>query len=77
MVNLLLNNSADKNSKDNNGRTLLSVAAKLGNLVEVELLLNRRTNGKSKDSSGQTPLSLVVQYGQIFCSETTLRQWGK
>jgi ankyrin repeat protein len=56
---LLANDGVDPDSKDNNGRTLLSWATtRYWNNVVVELLLVKEgVNPDSKDNDGPTPLS--------------------
>ncbi|XP_077983661.1 uncharacterized protein LOC144438494 [Glandiceps talaboti] len=59
----LLDNGAMINSKDNNGRTLLSNAAYCGNVNVVQLLLNRAADIEHVDKIGQTPLILASRQG--------------
>jgi ankyrin repeat protein len=56
-VRLLLEKGAERDSKDNNGRTPLSRAAMMGHEAVVRLLLEKGAEPDSKDSDGQTPLS--------------------
>jgi ankyrin repeat protein len=49
-------------SKDRNGRTLLSFAAEQGHVSAVKLLLARNDiDADSKDDDGRTPLSFAVK----------------
>jgi ankyrin repeat protein len=57
-VKLLLERGAEVDSKDNDGRTPLSWAARRPEAV-VKLLLERGAELDSKDNYGRTPLSWV------------------
>ena len=54
----------DTNATDEFGRTLLSLAARIGNEIVVRALLESgMAEVESKDKSGQTPLSWAAMYG--------------
>jgi ankyrin repeat protein len=56
VVNLLLANGADADSKDNDRGTPLSRAARYGHEAAVKLLLEKGTDVESKDADyGRTP----------------------
>ena len=56
MTRLLVTRGADVNAKDRNGWTVLSGAARSGNLELVKLLLDNGGDVNSKDNNGYTPL---------------------
>jgi len=64
VVELLLENEADADSKDTwYGQTPLSWAAGDGHEAVVKLLLENKANADSKDTHGQTPLSWAARSG--------------
>jgi hypothetical protein len=63
VVRLLLEKGAERDSKDNNGRTPLSRAAMMGHEAVVRLLLEKGAERDSKDSDGRTPLSRAAEMG--------------
>ena len=64
VVQQLLDNGAELNSKDMNGRTPLSWAAENGHEAVVKLLLGRDdVAADSQDTYGQTPLSWAAEKG--------------
>ena len=67
---VLAQDDVDADSKDNGGRTPLSLAARRGHEVVVELLMERDdVDTASKDNRGRTPLSQAVQYGHKAVAE--------
>ncbi|CCX10138.1 Similar to Ankyrin repeat domain-containing protein 50; acc. no. Q9ULJ7 [Pyronema omphalodes CBS 100304] len=66
-VELLLERGAEVDSKDKNGRTPLSFAAKAyGSFETVKLLLERGAEVDSKNKNGRTPLSFAAnEYGSL------------
>ncbi|CAG8003133.1 unnamed protein product [Penicillium salamii] len=62
IVQLLLESSANPNSRDGVNRTPLSYAAELSHLVVIQLLLARDASVDDKDSVGRTPLSYAVGF---------------
>lgn len=58
MIKLLLEKGADLESKDNDGRTPLSWAARNGQMVVMVLLKEVKVDVNAKYKYGQTPLSL-------------------
>lgn len=66
VVNLLLGiDTADINSKDEDGLTPLSRAAANGHEACVKLLLGRHADSNSKDENGQTSLHWAAKCGHI------------
>lgn len=63
VVQLLLENGANRDSRDNVGRTPLSLAAEKGYTTIVTLLLEKGTDSSCKDNNGRTPLSFAVENG--------------
>ncbi len=61
---LLLRNDIDKDSKDNNEQTALSLAAHEGQDSIVRLLINYNVESDSKDVEGRTPLSRAARAGR-------------
>jgi ankyrin repeat protein len=60
VVKLLLQKGAEVESKNENGRTPLSLAAFGWREMVVKLLLEKGTELESKDKDGDTPLSLAA-----------------
>ncbi|KAF3925690.1 Ankyrin-1 [Arthrobotrys entomopaga] len=58
-----LNNSVDPDTKDKDGLTPLSYAARKGFKSVVELLLEKGANRESKDHLGRTPLLFAAEKG--------------
>ncbi|QYT04235.1 Ankyrin repeat protein [Trichoderma simmonsii] len=63
VVKLLLEQSADIDSKDNGEQTPLSLAAENGHEAVVGLLLEKGAKAESKDKRDRTPLSLAAKNG--------------
>jgi ankyrin repeat protein len=55
-VQLLLDNDADIEAKDNNGKTALLWAAERGRKPVVQLLLDEDADIEAKDNNGKTAL---------------------
>ena len=51
---------ADVNAKDQNGRTLLQIAALKGHKEVVELLIAKGADVNAKRNDGETPLDLAI-----------------
>ena len=64
MIDLLLENGADINAKDNTGLTPLHVAAMLDRTNEAQALLAHGADIKARDSFGDTPLHTAALFGQ-------------
>ncbi|XP_071951025.1 uncharacterized protein [Antedon mediterranea] len=62
-VNDLLDGGASVNQVDDNGRSLLSNAAFLGNMDVVKVLMNRGADVDVADKTGQTAISLASRQG--------------
>ncbi|ERF68520.1 hypothetical protein EPUS_05659 [Endocarpon pusillum Z07020] len=60
-VELLIEEGADLESRDELGRTPLAVAARVGNTILVQPLLDKGADLESRDNLGQTPLVLAVR----------------
>jgi len=60
VANLLLERGAEVNAKDNNGRTALMEAAKVGHPDVVQLLLDNRAEVNTSDFKGNTALILAA-----------------
>ena len=52
---------ADVNAKDENGRTLLQLAALKGHKEVVELLIAKNANVNAKNNDGETPLDQAIE----------------
>jgi ankyrin repeat protein len=63
VVRLLVKKRADVESKNKDGQTPLSLAAKFRHKAVVQLLLKKGADVESKDNSGRTALSIVTQSG--------------
>ncbi|KAM9839636.1 protein phosphatase 1 regulatory subunit 16A [Aulostomus maculatus] len=64
-VQALVQSGADLNTSDDNGATLLHIAAANGYLSVAELLLENRAQVEVKDCDGWTPLHAASCWGQI------------
>ena len=78
VVELLLDQKADKDQADNVGRTPLSVAAYNGKLEVAELLLRRNVRLDIQDQIGRTALDLATLKGHTAIVDllTKVRAWG-
>jgi len=56
---------ADVNAKDQNGRTLLQLAALKGHKEVVELLIAKNANVNAKNNGGETPLDKAKKNPKI------------
>ena len=56
---------ADVNAKDQNGRTLLQLAALKGHKEVVELLIAKNANVNAKNNGGETPLDKAKKKPKI------------
>ena len=63
VINWLLSNGVDPDSKDKKGRSPLSCAAENGHKTIIDLLLSNGVNPKSKDKKGRSPLSWAAENG--------------
>ncbi|OAQ99952.1 hypothetical protein LLEC1_04023 [Akanthomyces lecanii] len=63
IVKLLLENGANVEVKDEDGRTALSYIAEQGHEAIVKILLEKGANVEAKDRNGQTPLSWAAEKG--------------
>ncbi|XP_038829008.1 protein phosphatase 1 regulatory subunit 16A [Salvelinus namaycush] len=68
-LRVLVQNGADLNAQDDNGATLLHIAAANGYLSVGELLLEHRAKVEQKDTDGWTPLHAASCWGQILMVE--------
>jgi ankyrin repeat protein len=64
IVKLLLDQGAERESRDDAGRTPLSWAAKNGEEAVVKLLLDQGADREPRDDAGRTPLSLAAARGR-------------
>ncbi|KAE8279959.1 Protein phosphatase 1 regulatory subunit 16A Myosin phosphatase targeting subunit 3 Precursor [Larimichthys crocea] len=64
-VQALVQREADLNAQDNNGATLLHIAAANGYMSVAELLVDHRAQLEVKDADGWTPLHAASCWGQI------------
>ncbi|KAJ5343212.1 uncharacterized protein N7506_003036 [Penicillium brevicompactum] len=73
VLGFLIDNGVDTERSDNDGMTLLSLAASHGNVAVVELLLSTdRVNVNSKNETDQTPLSFAAMNGHASVVELLL-----
>ncbi|RYP81628.1 hypothetical protein DL770_005836 [Monosporascus sp. CRB-9-2] len=63
VMRLLLDNGAEADSKDRDGRTPLSWVAANGSKEVVQMLLDKGVEADSKDNHGQTPLFWAAEKG--------------
>ncbi|RYP26161.1 hypothetical protein DL768_011819 [Monosporascus sp. mg162] len=63
VMQLLLDNGAEADPKDRDGRTPLSWAAEKGHKEVVQMLLDKGAEADSKDKDGQTPLLRAAKKG--------------
>lgn len=75
MVELLLLDGLDVNTRDRTGRTLLRLAAQRGRLDAVAFLLQRRADVNARDGAGKTALQRAISGGHRKVAEL-LRQSG-
>ncbi|XP_033841914.1 protein phosphatase 1 regulatory subunit 16A [Periophthalmus magnuspinnatus] len=61
----MIKNGADLNAQDENGTTLLHIAAANGYVSVAELLLEQKGQLEAKDTDGWTPLHAASCWGQI------------
>ncbi|KAK6299665.1 hypothetical protein J4Q44_G00296980 [Coregonus suidteri] len=61
----LVQSGADLNAQDDNGATLLHIAAANGYLLVGELLLEHQAKVEEKDTDGWTPLHAASCWGQV------------
>ncbi|XP_041824388.1 protein phosphatase 1 regulatory subunit 16A [Melanotaenia boesemani] len=64
-VQTLVQSGADLNAQDNNGATLIHIAAANGYMSVAELLVEHRAQLEVKDSDGWTPLHAAACWGHI------------
>lgn len=60
-VEVLIGHNGNSNYKDNNGVSLLMIAAKLGQIQLAELLINFGSSVEDKDKENRTPLMYAVE----------------
>lgn len=79
VVQLLLSNDCvDVNSRDINGRTLLSWVAGVGNLERVKLLVAKDDIDRDmQDFDGRTPLTSAAMSGYVEIVELLLENNNK
>ncbi|WP_265022323.1 ankyrin repeat domain-containing protein [Wolbachia endosymbiont (group B) of Ischnura elegans] len=65
MTNLMINEGADIEAKDNKGRTPVLFAIYLGKWHIVHLLINKGANIDAKDNIGRTPLHWAARNGHL------------
>ncbi|XP_036428016.1 LOW QUALITY PROTEIN: protein phosphatase 1 regulatory subunit 16A [Colossoma macropomum] len=68
-IRALIERGADLNAADEQGATLLHIAAANGYLSVGELLLEQRVRVEEKDSDGWTPLHAAACWGQLHMVE--------
>merc|ERR1712034_107491 len=59
MARMLIEHGADKDLKDNNGRTALMIACILGHTDTARMLIEHGADKDLKDDSGQTALMIA------------------
>ena len=74
VVEYLVNQKVDINSKDNNNWTPLHYAAKNGHLSVVEYLVNQKADINSKEDNNWTPLHYAAKNGHLSVVEYLLHQ---
>jgi ankyrin repeat protein len=75
-VQLLLERDAEACSKDKNGSSSLSLAAKNGHLAVAQLLLGRGAEADCKDKLGRTPIVLAAENGRTAVIRLLLAEKG-
>ena len=68
---------ADVNAKDQNGRTLLQLAALKGHKEVVELLIAKNANVNAKNKDGETPLHSAIQNDHTQTADLLRKHGGK
>jgi ankyrin repeat protein len=68
--------AADVNLADNNGQTLLILAARHGDLAAVQTLLSNGADVNRADNSGWTPLMFAAEHGHLPAVEALRRASG-
>jgi len=74
VVEYLVNQKADINSKDENDNTPLHFAARNGHLSVVEYLVNQKADINSKDENDNTPLHFAARNGHLSVVEFLVNQ---
>ncbi|XP_033106876.1 ankyrin repeat domain-containing protein 50-like [Anneissia japonica] len=75
-VNDLLDGGASVNQVDDNGRSLLSNAAFIGNVDVVKVLMNRGADVDVADKTGQTAISLASRQGHSDIVDVLIKHKG-
>lgn len=71
----LLKAGADKDEKDEEGRTPLQFACGYGELACAEELIKAGANVDAKDTEGNTPLHYAAGYGQAEAVDLLLKRY--
>ncbi len=70
----MLENGADKNDADEEGRTGLHFACGYGEMACMDLLLEHGANVNAIDHNKNTALHYAAGYGQAQCVEVLLKK---
>ncbi len=70
----LLQGGADKDEKDDEGRTALHFACGYGEIACAEELIKAGANVDAKDGNDNTPLHYAAGYGQVEATQLLLNR---
>lgn len=68
MIELLVQNGADVNKKDNNGTTNLHYSTYLGDGKTVEILVHNFADVNIENENGETALLMATKIGRLIDS---------
>ncbi len=77
LVELLITNGVDVNTKTDDGFTPLHVAARQGRTETGEVLITKDADVNAKDDDGKTPLDRAIKYNQSETADLLRKHGGK